>query len=337
MFYPKIMFFFQVKGAKRVGKRTYEVIIAKQMMNRVKAPQMPFSYSINPYRGCAHGCSFCYARTTHTFLGFHADDTFQHHILVKSNAAEALETQLAKLAVKYQGNVRAVARHVGLVAVGTATDPYQPIEGKAKLTRDCLRVLAKYRIPTSITTRSPLILRDLDRLCEMNIAAIHISVNTLKPDVIQRLEPATSPPRKRLDVVRQLAESGLPAGVFIAPILPYLTDDMDDLEELIKAAKEHRAQFAVPSVLRLSSGVKVWYFQAVQQHYPHLLADYAKLYASKYPDGDYTNALLKGVHRLLEKYGLPSLSSEFRVRDRQFARGEDSRRPKEGEQLAFSF
>lgn len=321
-----------------MAKKTYEVMTAKQAMNRVKAPQMPFNWSINPYRGCAHGCSFCYARTTHTFLGFHADDTFQHHILVKSNVAEVLEAQLAKLAVKYQGNVGEVARHVGLVAVGTATDPYQPIEGRTKLTRDCLQVLSKYRIPTSITTRSPLILRDLDILREMNIVAINISVNTLNPDVLKRLEPATSPPRKRLEVVQQLVESGLPAGVFIAPILPYLTDSLDDLEALIKGAKEHRAQFAAPSVLRLSSEVKVWYFQAVQQHYPQFLADYAKLYASKYPDRDYTYPLMNRVRRLLEKYGLPSQSSEFRLRDGRSEQDEGARRPKrEGEQLAFSF
>ncbi|WP_228268274.1 SPL family radical SAM protein, partial [Klebsiella pneumoniae] len=140
---------------------------------------MPFSWSINPYRGCFHGCSFCYARATHRFLDMKADDSFQNHIFVKSNAAESLEKQLEKLAKKYGRNPDVLAQQVGLVAIGTATDPYQPVEGKAKLTRECLKVLAKYQVPTTITTRSPLVLRDLDLLRQMPIVSINVSISTL--------------------------------------------------------------------------------------------------------------------------------------------------------------
>jgi DNA repair photolyase len=126
-----------------MAKKIYEEMTTKLTMNRVKEPRMPFDWSINPYRGCTHGCSFCYARTTHSFLGLHADDSFQHHIFLKSNAAEALEEQLAKLMNKFRGDLGQVVHQVGLVALGTATDPYQPVEAKAKLTRKCLEVLAK--------------------------------------------------------------------------------------------------------------------------------------------------------------------------------------------------
>lgn len=324
-------------------KKTYENITAKQLMNRVKEPRMPFDWSINPYRGCSHGCSFCYARATHTYLGLNADESFQNHILLKANAAEALEAQLAKLAVKHQGNLRAVAREVGLVAIGTATDPYQPVEGKAKLTRECLKVLAKYRIPTSITTRSPLILRDLDLLRDMHITSINVSVNTLNTDVYKRLEPATSPPRKRLEVVQRLVENGLPAGIFIAPILPYLTDAARDLEVLIKTATEHQVQYAVPSVLRLVPEVKVWYFQTLQQAYPELLPAYAKLYPSKYPNPEYVRPLMKRVESLLNQYGLShesldqgQLANRF---DQEYDKAGQMRggSRREAQQLAFSF
>lgn len=328
-----------------MAKRVYEEITAKQTMNRVKEPRMPFNWSINPYRGCTHGCSFCYARATHTFLGLNADDSFQNHILLKSNAADALEAQLAKLAAKNKGGLRHVARQVGLVAIGTATDPYQPVEGKAKLTRECLKVLAKYRVPTTITTRSPLILRDLNLLREMNITSINVSVNTLDHDVYKRLEPATPPPQRRLEVVQQLVENGLPAGIFIAPILPHLTDSPNDLEELIRAAKEHRVQYAVPSVLRLSPDVKVWYFQTLQQQYPKLLPAYAELYQTAYPNVDYVNPLMKQVRSLLRKYKLSDtpLDSAARRIESEEAQHLGFNRPSADdvvprvEQLSFSF
>jgi DNA repair photolyase len=288
-----------------MAKKIYEEMMAKQTMNRVKESRMPFNWSINPYRGCTHGCSFCYARTTHSFLGLYADDSFQHHIFLKSNAAEALEAQLVKLMNKYRGDLGQVARQVGLVAIGTATDPYQPVEAKAKLTRECLKVLAKYRIPTTITTRSPLILRDLDLLRDMHITSINVSINTLDSDITRCIEPATPFPLKRLETVRELVSHGLPAGIFIAPILPFLTDSKESLKELISTAKQHQAQFAEPSVLRLDPEVKMWYFQTLKQHYPNLLPAYTRLYPKRYSISIYNNILMKRVHSLLAKYQLP--------------------------------
>jgi len=317
-----------------MAKKIYEEITTKQTMNRVKEARMPFEWSINPYRGCTHGCGFCYARSTHSFLGMSVDDSFQNHILLKTNAAEALEMQLAKLASKHKGKLREVARHVGLVAIGTATDPYQPIEAKAEITRECLKVLAKYRIPTAITTRSPLILRDIDILSEMNVTSLNISVNTLNTDVYRRVEPATPFPLKRLETVQKLVEAGLPAGVFIAPILPYITDSDAELEELVSAAKSHQAQYAVPSVLRLAPEVKEWYYQVLQQTSPHLLPAYRKLYPKGYPTSGYLESLRQKVHTLLTKYQLSTETPHPRIDDTDLPPLQPELAE---EQLSFSF
>ncbi|MCL6625886.1 MAG: radical SAM protein, partial [Alicyclobacillus shizuokensis] len=192
----------------------FDDISTRQVMNRVTAPGMPFQWSINPYRGCTHGCSFCYARVTHTYLGMGADDTFRSRIFVKADAPDVLAEQLERRLRRLGGDMDRLVREVGLVTLSTATDPYQPIEARRKLTRQCLNVLAAYQVPTSITTRSPLILRDIDILKQVRLHAINISVHTLDKQVWRRLEPATPAPEKRLAAVRKLAANGLPVGVF---------------------------------------------------------------------------------------------------------------------------
>jgi len=313
-------------------KKTFQTLIAKQTLNRVREPRMPFDWSINPYRGCAHGCAFCYARATHKFLDKRADDSFQNHIFIKTNAAEALESQLSQVAKRFKGNLDAVARHFGVVAIGTATDPYQSVEGKAKVTRECLKVLSKFRIPITITTRSPLILRDLDVLNGMRIASIQISIGTLDADVCRRMEPGASRPQKRLEIVNELSQNGLPAGIFMAPILPYLTDSAAEIERLIAAAKGHQATFVSASVLRLIPEVKAWYFKTLKQHYPDLFPAYVKLYRNAYPHSAYVNTVMEKIDVLLKKYQLPSSLPERYQWDKDLPSFESK-----GEQLAFDF
>ncbi|WP_274653619.1 SPL family radical SAM protein [Paenibacillus humicola] len=285
------------------AKKSYEPVETKMTLNRVTAKSMPFDWSINPYRGCAHGCSFCYARAFQSFIGREADDEFQNRITIKQNAAEALEAQLAKKLKRHGGGLEAMAREIGTVAIGTATDPYQPVEGKAFITRECLKVLAKYRLRTSITTRSPLILRDLDVLTAMRIESVNISINTLRADISRKLEPASPFPAKRLETVETLCRSGIKAGLFIAPILPCLTDSAKDLEQLISAAKAHRAAFAYASVLRLSPDVKAWYMHTLETHFPHLLRAYGSLYAGAYANRAYADRVMELAKKLLERYG----------------------------------
>lgn len=308
----------------------YEPIQAKTMLTAVKAPSMPFDWSLNPYRGCQHGCSFCYARSTHSFLGLTADDTFQRHILFKDNAPEALEEQLRKWSRSKQGTNRQVA-------IGTATDPYQPIEAKAQLTRRCLEILAHYHVPVSITTRSPLILRDIDLLKRMNITSINLSVNTLQKSVWRQFEPFTPSPAKRLETVQALVSHGMNAGIFLAPILPQVTDDKEHLRELVKAAHHAGAQFVMSSFLRLSTmEVKSWFFQTIKLHYPQLLAAYAKLYSSSaYLPKEYRSTLSAYLEQLLQEYRIPGYEPFLQKSDQQQA--DAAAKEEQPEQLSFSF
>jgi DNA repair photolyase len=331
---------------QRVEKqdKVYEEIVARQTMNRVRADGMPFGWSINPYRGCVHGCSFCYARPTHSYLGLDADETFQNHILLKRNADEALEAQLARMLRSHRGDLRRMVRRLGVVTIGTATDPYQAVEARAQLTRKCLKVLAKYRIPVSITTRSPLILRDLDLLKEMRVQSVNISVNTLDTRVWRNMEPASPHPWKRLETVRVLVEHGLHAGIFLAPILPFLTDREEDLDKVLRAAKESSACFVVPSVLRLAPAMRSWYFQVLQRHEPHLVARYELLYRSSYPRPDYTETVFKRVRHRMDAYGLvagPRNGHGEAEEEEAWAKGLNETRDGVGfsamEQLSFPF
>jgi DNA repair photolyase len=310
----------------------YEPLQSKTVLNKVTAPSMPFRWSINPYRGCQHGCSFCYARSTHSFMGIAADDTFQNHIFFKSNAVEALEEQLGKMARTKGGT-----KGLGHVAIGTATDPYQPVEAKAKLTRGCLEVLAKYEVPVTITTRSPLILRDVELLQQMNVLSVNVSISTLDRSVWRNFEPSTPFPAKRLETVQALQEAGVRTGVFMAPILPYVADRSSDLEALIEQAAKHRAAFAMCSFLRLSTQeVKVWFFQALREHYPHLVSNYAALYSnSSYAPKSYREPIQARLRDLLNRYGLVDVQPLRRDQHESLKQEEmDNDAPV---QLSFSF
>ncbi|WP_296975203.1 radical SAM protein [Thermobacillus sp. ZCTH02-B1] len=250
---------------------TLEPMAAKTILNRVRVPAMPFDWSINPYRGCQHGCSFCYARSTHAFLGRPADDTFQRHIYWKEGAPDILRGQLARMA--------RLGRMPGHVAVGTATDPYQPLEAKAKLTRGCLEALADYGVPFSVTTRSPLVLRDLDILRRARVLSVNISLHTLDMRIWRRFEPASPAPWRRLETIARLADAGIPVTVFAAPMLPYLTDTRKAAAELAEACAAAGAGRAMVDFLRLQTPeVKQWFFGTLERHDPELVPAYGRLY-----------------------------------------------------------
>ena len=296
-----------------MAKPKYEQVATKRTLNRVKEEKMPFDWSINPYRGCAHGCSFCYARAFQSFIGMGAEDEFQNHIFIKSNAAEALEAQLSGIARKFGHDMEAVRRHIGQVTIGTATDPYQPVESREEITRECLKLLAKYRISTSITTRSPLVLRDLDILTRMENVSVNISINTLDDGIIRKLEPASPHPAKRMETVRALSEQGIRTGIFAAPVLPLLTDREEQLDALLSEAKASGAAFAMISLLRLSRDVKAWYMQTLKLHFPEIVPEYARLYhGSAYAEEGYAASFKNMAAGLLSKYQLSGLPPEGR-------------------------
>lgn len=222
------------------------------------SPDVGFSASINVYRGCEHGCVYCYARPYHEYLGFSAGLDFETKIMVKENAPELLRRELSSPKWKPQ-----------VLAMSGVTDPYQPVERRLKLTRRCLEVLAEFRNPVGIVTKNYLVTRDIDLLRELakhNAAAVFVSVTTLNDDLARKMEPRTATPAARLRAIRELTIAGIPAGVFVAPMIPGLTDH--ELPAIVKAAAEAGAQFAGMVPVRLPLGVGELFTQWLERSFP---------------------------------------------------------------------
>ncbi len=244
---------------------------AKSIINRVPGNFLPFSHTINPYRGCSHSCSFCYARSTHTFLDMSAGRDWETKIVVKINAPELLRHELASR--RWKGEP---------IAMGTATDPYQRAEGRYGLMKGIIRALIDYRNPFSILTRGTLMLRDLDLLREaIGITSVStaFSIPTLDDDAWRRSEPGTPHPRKRMDAVRKLNENGIPCGVMVAPILPGISDKPNQLMDVVKAAVDAGATHITPILLHLRPVVREEYMAWLGNAYPNLVQSYEELYA----------------------------------------------------------
>jgi DNA repair photolyase len=222
------------------------------------SPDLGFGASVNPYRGCEHGCIYCYARPTHEFLGFSAGLDFESKIMVKSNAPELLRAELAS--PKWQPQV---------IVMSGVTDCYQPVERKLKLTRRCLEVLAEFRNPVAIITKNFLVTRDIDLLSELarhNAASVCISITTLDSELRKVMEPRTSPPLARLAAIRKLSEAGIPVSVNVAPVIPGLTDH--EMPAILKAAADAGATSAGFTVLRLPHAVAPLFEKWLETHFP---------------------------------------------------------------------
>jgi DNA repair photolyase len=222
------------------------------------SPDLGYEASVNPYRGCEHGCAYCYARPYHEFLGFSAGLDFETKIMVKENAPELLRRELASRKWKPQ-----------MIAMSGVTDCYQPAERRFEITRRCLEVLVECRNPVSIVTKNFLVTRDIDLLQELarfNAAAVILSITTLDAKLARELEPRTSPPPKRLEAISALAKAGVPTGVNVAPVIPGLTDH--EMISIVKAAADAGATFAGYQALRLPYGVKDIFTEWLAQHVP---------------------------------------------------------------------
>jgi len=239
-------------------KTQLQVDASRSIISRNRSPDIPFDRSINPYRGCEHGCIYCYARPTHAWLGLSPGLDFESRLFYKPGAAHQLVQELSK-----------PGYNAATLALGANTDPYQPVEQRLRVTREILEVLAACRHPVAVTTKSALVLRDLDLLAEMagrRLVAVNVSITTLEPALARRLEPRAATPGRRLAVVRTLAEAGIPVGVLVAPLIPALNDH--ELERILGAAKAAGASRAETLLLRLPLEIKELFEDWLTAHYP---------------------------------------------------------------------
>jgi DNA repair photolyase len=231
---------------------------ARSILTRNDSPDVGFEASVNPYRGCENGCIYCFARPTHEYLGFSAGLDFETKILVKEDAPALLRKELAS--AKWQPKV---------VSLSGVTDPYQPIERRLGLTRRCLEVLAEFRNPVGVVTKSHLVSRDSDLLAELarhQAAAAFLSITTLDGELARRMEPRATQPAGRLAAIEELTQAGVPVGVMVAPVIPGLTDH--ELPAILAAAAKAGARGAGYVLLRLPHGLGPLFEQWLQQHYP---------------------------------------------------------------------
>jgi DNA repair photolyase len=288
----------------------------RSALNRVKG--MMFEWSLNPYMGCAHRCTFCYVRAFERRADRPSDDRYGRSIRVKINVAEVLARELAR--PTWEG---------ATVVVGAATDPYQPAEGRYRLTRACLGVLAAASNPFSIITRGPMIVRDVDVLQEASRRAkvsITFSIPTLDDDVWRKSEPSTAHPRQRLRAIKELSDAGIDARVGMAPILPGVSDKPEQLADVVRAAREAGATGIWANVLFLKSGTREHFLESLAEHWPEQLPLYQRLYAGG-------RAYLPGAETKPVRAEVARLVREHDIRDRRRVRLEP---PAEPEQLALA-
>lgn len=278
---------------------TYQELPCRTLVTPCTSDRVPFELSLNPYRGCEFGCAYCYARYTHEFLNLENWLEFERRVFVKRGAAAALLEDLRRRDLRGRS-----------IAIGTATDPYQPAERRFKVTRDVLEVFADrrgYRL--SITTKSDLVLRDLDllaRICEHSRVRVNVTLTTLDGALSRRLEPRAPRPDRRLHAVRGLAAAGIPVGVFAMPLLPRITDGLPELDRLFAAAREAGADSVTAQVLFLTESSKKRYLPFLAAEFPELLPYYERLYGRRQTDAlaDYTRRKTEELRRLKDRYGL---------------------------------
>jgi DNA repair photolyase len=245
---------------------------ARSVINPVKG--MPFQWSVNPYRGCYHRCVFCYARRTHWFLDEDGVDRWGSRIFAKVNAPAVVRRELARRSWRRE-----------YVAVGTVTDPYQPLEGRYRLTRGILEAFADYETPAGIITRSPLVVRDIDVLQTLSRAAgagVSISIATLDESLAREIEPTVAAPRQRLRAVALLANAGIKVNVALAPIIPHVTDAPANLNAVVRAARDAGAAHVWHNTLYLHEITREAFFAYLRERKPELLDRYERMYCGKY-------------------------------------------------------
>src|SRR6266852_3641866 len=275
----------------------YFTLQARSLLNRCTGERMPFTWTINPYRGCEFGCRYCYARYTHEFMEMRDGMEFEQKIYVKQHAAELLRQELRRV------------KPGESIALGTATDPYQPAEKRYEVTRGILEEFARHRgFELGIVTKSNLVVRDLDLLREVaktNELSVHVTITTLDTDLARILEPRAPRPDLRLDAVRTLSAAGLRVGLSCSPVVPGITDSPADLEALVRAAAEAGADYVFANPLFLKPCSAAVFLPFLEQHFPHLVKNYRSRYQDRaFLPPAYGKRLGQLIARFREKYRL---------------------------------
>jgi DNA repair photolyase len=273
----------------------YRIEPCRSALNRVAG--MPFNWSLNPYMGCAHRCTFCYVRAFEKRADRPSGEAYGASIRVKENVAEVLRAELAR--PSWCGES---------IAIGAATDPYQPAEGRFRLTRACLEVLAETSSPFGLITRGPMIIRDVDVLADAARRAevsVTFSVPTLDHDVWRRTEPGTAPPHQRLRALERLVAAGIRTSVGMAPILPGISDRPEQLAEVVRAAREAGACGIWANVLYLRPGTREHFLESLEREWPELLPEYEQLYRGRaYLRAADTTPVRDTVRELARRHGV---------------------------------
>lgn len=280
------------EAQRRADAAHYQEITCRSALNPVKG--MPFNWTLNPYRGCTHACHYCFARRYQTQFELGPGDHFSSFIMVKVNLVEVLRRELDKPTWTREQ-----------VAVGTATDPYQPIEGHYRLTRGSLQALLAGRTPIGLVTKGPMVVRDADLLAEIGRrygCTVYMSVPTVDEDAWRALEPGTAHPLQRLRAVRTLRDAGVNAGVLMAPVVPGFTTQPAKLEATIKAVADHGAAFMGANVMYLKGGTKDHFMGFLAKAFPHMVDGYNRLYAGAYATSDYVTSVRGMIGMLQDRY-----------------------------------
>ncbi len=276
---------------RRADDARYQEVHVRSGLTSSKG--MPFKWALNPYRGCTHACEYCYARKYQRHLELNASDDFSTLILVKRNLPEVLRRELSRATW---------ARET--VAVGTATDPYQPIEGHYRITRRSLEVLVEAATPFSVVTKGPMIVRDADvlaRAAHSSGCTVYISVPSVLEDVWASLEPGTAHPRQRLRAARQLLDAGIDASVFMMPLVPGLSTSRTSIERTLTAIADAGVPFSGSGVARFDPGAREHFFAFLGREHPDLLEGYERLYSGAHASATYTQAVKNVVSSTLER------------------------------------
>jgi DNA repair photolyase len=282
----------------------YFTLPVRSLLNRCTGVRMPFTWTINPYRGCEFACKYCYARYTHEFMEMRDGVDFEQKIFVKQHAADLLRQELHHVKPGEE------------IAIGTATDPYQPAERRFEVTRAILEEFARHRgLEIGIVTKSNLVLRDIDLLkqvAETNRLYINITITTLKVDLARILEPRAPRPDLRLEAVQKLNQAGIAAGVICAPVLPGITDSPRDLEALVRATAQAGGKYVSANSLFLKPCSAAVFLPFLEKEFPQLVESYQKRFKDRaFLPESYRKPLSQLMNRLRQKYGIPSANDRY--------------------------